>query len=325
MQAEQFRDGIVTSQSDQRLQTPNSSITRPRGGCANSYSSTSSSMASITYQRLHTLLHRTAIRTDDFLTHLNRVLASSAGVEAILCTLCYTLLFVHSRLIRILEKRYERLALAFVTKASSPFTGVASIAPPRTRLSELCAGTKALADLIDDFRFFTRLWGLIAIYGCARENYLSPPGDAVLKTLVWAQVGVSGVFQVLENGAYLAGKGVLRGEKWMVLSNRFWHVHVLVEGLRLLRVRQLRFNEEFGARDAAAVSSSEGSEVKIQSEALRKKWYGDFYVNAGWLPLTLHWSFEDESVVPLGDTWIGLFGMVPGLVALKEVWQQTGE
>ncbi len=111
----------------------------------------------------------------------------------------------------------------------------------------------------------------------------------------------------------------------MVLSNRFWHVHVLVEGLRLLRVRQLRFNEEFGARDAAAVSSSEGSEVKIQSEALRKKWYGDFYVNAGWLPLTLHWSFEDESVVPLGDTWIGLFGMVPGLVALKEVWQQTGE
>ena len=213
MQAEQFRDGIVTSQSDQRLQTPNSSITRPRGGCANSYSSTSSSMASITYQRLHTLLHRTAIRTDDFLTHLNRVLASSAGVEAILCTLCYTLLFVHSRLIRILEKRYERLALAFVTKASSPFTGVASIAPPRTRLSELCAGTKALADLIDDFRFFTRLWGLIAIYGCARENYLSPPGDAVLKTLVWAQVGVSGVFQVLENGAYLAGKGVLRGEK----------------------------------------------------------------------------------------------------------------
>ncbi|KAK1084949.1 hypothetical protein LTR33_002379 [Friedmanniomyces endolithicus] len=301
MQAEQFRDGIVTSQSDQRLQTPNSSITRPRGGCANSYSSTSSSMASITYQRLHTLLHRTAIRTDDFLTHLNRVLASSAGVEAILCTLCYTLLFVHSRLIRILEKRYERLALAFVTKASSPFTGVASIAPPRTRLSELCAGTKALADLIDDFRFFTRLWGLIAIYGCARENYLSPPGDAVLKTLVWAQVGVSGVFQVLENGAYLAGKGVLRGEK------------------------QLRFNEEFGARDAAAVSSSEGSEVKIQSEALRKKWYGDFYVNAGWLPLRLHWSFEDESVVPLGDTWIGLFGMVPGLVALKEVWQQTGE
>ncbi|KAK0943380.1 hypothetical protein LTR29_005168 [Friedmanniomyces endolithicus] len=289
-------------------------------------------MASITYKHLQILLHRTAVRTDVFLTHLNRVLASSTGIEAVLCTLSYTLLFVHSRLIRLLEKRYERLALAIVTKTSSPITGVATITPLRTRLLELCAGTKALADLIDDFRFFTRLWGLIAIYGWARENYLAPPGDAVLKTLVWAQVGVSAVFQVLENGAYLAGKGVLRGEKWvvrgprwMVLSNRFWLAHVLVEGLRLWRVRQLRFNEEFGAKGGAGVSSFDGGEVKVQSEALRKKWYGDFYANAGWLPLTLHWSFEDESVVPLSDTWIGLFGMIPGLVALREVWQQTAE
>ncbi|KAK1093910.1 hypothetical protein LTR48_001351 [Friedmanniomyces endolithicus] len=259
-------------------------------------------MASITYKHLQILLHRTAVRTDVFLTHLNRVLASSTGIEAVLCTLSYTLLFVHSRLIRLLEKRYERLALAIVTKTSSPITGVATITPLRTRLLELCAGTKALADLIDDFRFFTRLWGLIAIYGWARENYLAPPGDAVLKTLVWAQVGVSAVFQVLENGAYLAGKGVLRGEKWV-----------------------LRFNEEFGAKGGAGVSSFDGGEVKVQSEALRKKWYGDFYANAGWLPLTLHWSFEDESVVPLSDTWIGLFGMIPGLVALREVWQQTAE
>ncbi|KAK0257325.1 hypothetical protein LTS09_007800 [Friedmanniomyces endolithicus] len=290
-------------------------------------------MATITYKHLQTLLHRTAIRTDAHLTHLNRVLASSAGVEALLCTLSYTLLFVHSRLIRLLEKRYERLALAFVTKASSPLiTGVASIAPPRTRLSELCAGTKALADLIDDFRFFTRLWGLIAIYSRARENYFSPPGDAVLKTLVWVQVGVSAVFQGLENGAYLAGKGVLRGEKWvargprwMVLSNRLWLAQVVVEGLRLWRVRQLRYNEEFGAKGGAGVSSFDGGEVKVLSEVLRKKWYGDFYANAGWLPLTLHRSVEDESTVPLSDTWIGLFGIIPGLVALKEVWQQTGE
>ncbi|KAK0264397.1 hypothetical protein B0A54_17930 [Friedmanniomyces endolithicus] len=289
-------------------------------------------MASITYQRLHTLLHRTAIRTDAHLTHLNRVLASSAGVEALLCTLSYTLLFLHSRLMRLLENRYERLALAFVAKASSPPTGLATLAPPRTRLSELCAGTRALADLIGDFRFFTRLWGLVAIYGTARGNYLAPPGDAVLKTLVWAQVSVSAVFQVLENGAYLAGKGLLRGEtwvargsRWMVLSNRFWLAHVLVEGLRLLRVRQLRFNEEFGAKGGAGVHSFDGGEVKIQSEALRKKWYWDFYANAGWLPLTLHWSFEDESTVPLSDTWIGLFGMIPGIVALREVWQQTGE
>ncbi|TKA57874.1 hypothetical protein B0A55_11486 [Friedmanniomyces simplex] len=296
-------------------------------------------MASTTYRRLHTLLLQTAIRTDGFLTHLNRVLASSAGVEALLCTLCYTLFFVHSRLTHILEKRYERLALALAVKASSALfpgeTVVASIEPPKTRLSELRAGTKALADLIDDFRFFTRLWGLVAIHGWARENYFTPPGDAILKTLVWAQVGASSVFQVLENGAYLASKSVLRGEKWQarqprwwVWSNRFWLAHVVLEGLRLLRVRQLRYNEEFGAK-AETSSPSSGVEVdgvvKVQSEALRKKWYRDFYANAGWFPLTLHWSFEDGGIAPLSDSWIGLFGMVPGVVALKDVWEQTKE
>ncbi|KAK3631377.1 hypothetical protein LTR56_016874 [Elasticomyces elasticus] len=294
-------------------------------------------MAAARYRRFNALLQQTATRTDGFLTHLNRVLATSAGVEAVLCTLCYTLYFVHSRLIRFLEKRYERLALALATKASSALfpgeTVVASIEPPRSRLSELCASTKSLADLVDDFRFFTRLWGLVTIYSWARDNYTSPPGDAALKILVWAQVGVSSVFQFLENGAYLASKGILRGErwearqaKWFVLSNRFWLAHIMLEGLRLLRVRQLRYNEDFGAKTADEDSNvkAEG-EVRVQSEELKRKWHSDFYANAGWLPLTLHWSFEDNAVVPISETWIGLFGILPGIVMLRDVWEQTRE
>ncbi|KAK3109931.1 hypothetical protein LTR53_016304 [Teratosphaeriaceae sp. CCFEE 6253] len=295
-------------------------------------------MATALHDRLKALLHRSAIRTDSFVTHLNRILASSAGVEAVLCATCYTLFFVHARLLRVLETRYERLATALASKNSSALLSgektAATLGPPRSPLVELCASTKALADLVDDFRFFTRLWGLVTIYSWARDNYSAPPGDAVLKTLIWAQVGMSATFQFLENGAYLASKGVLRGErwvtrqpKWWVRSNRFWLAHVVLEALRLLRVRQLRYNEDFGAKAEPTGTSDVKAEgiVTVQSEALKQKWHRDFYANAGWFPLTLHWSFEDASTAPLSDTWIGLFGMIPGVVTLREVWEQTRE
>ncbi|KAK5122086.1 hypothetical protein LTR85_004332 [Meristemomyces frigidus] len=288
-------------------------------------------------RRVFTSLGPIARRTDGLLTHLSRVLSSSEGVEAVLCTLCYTLVFVHSRLQRLLERQYGRLDLALVSNASKSMlpgeTVIASIEPPRTRLSETVASTKALADLIADFRIFMRLWGLVSIYSWARDNYNKPPGDPALKLLVWAQVGASAVFQFLENGAYLASKGVLRGDrwarrgpKWDVWSNRFWLAHVLLESLRLLRVRQLRYNEGYGAKvkqDDGAGASVAGNEITVQSEALRRRWQRDFYANAGWLPLTLHWSFEDASLSPVSDTWLGLCGIVPGIVGLVNIWEQT--
>ncbi|KAK3680210.1 hypothetical protein LTR78_000588 [Recurvomyces mirabilis] len=287
-------------------------------------------MASKTNRSLLNVLTRAGRRSDAFLTHLNRVLASSAGVEAVLCTLCYTLYFVYARLLRLLERRYERVALALASKASSSMlpseTVVATLEPPKSYLSETCGGIKALADLTDDFRFFTRLGGLVTIYSWARDNYIKPPGDAILKSLVWCQVLMSTIFQVLENGAYLASKGVLRGEKWerrqpkwWVWSNRFWLMHVGLEALRLLRVRQLRYNEDFGAK----ATDTDDGRVTTQSVALKKKWKADFYANAGWFPLTLQSSFEDQTHGPLSETWIGLFGMIPGIVALKDVWEQT--
>lgn len=274
--------------------------------------------------------------TDAILTRLNYVLSSSAGVEAVLCTLCYTLVFTHAQLQRRLERQYGRLAVALASKASESMypgeTVLASIEPPRTRLSETCASVKALADLIADFRVFVRLWGLVSIYASARDNYMTPPGDAILKLVTWAQVGANTAFQVLENGAYLANKGVLRGGKWTnreshwwVLSNRCWMAHSVLEFLRLLRVRQLRYNEEFGAKaeqqDEPKMGVA-GSEVKVQSEALKKRWQRDFYANAGWFPLTLHWSFEDESSSPMSETWIGICGMVPGVIGLMNAWEQ---
>lgn len=273
----------------------------------------------------------TLARVDEFLVHLNRVLGTSGGIQSLCYTVAFTLMFVHARLVKVLERRYERLALALAEKASKAMlpgeTVLATIEPPKTLLSQTCAGTKALSDLIVDFTFFMRLWGLVGIYNWARDNYLHPPGDAILKLLVWAQVVASTSFQTLENGAYLAGKGVLRGDlwdrrraKWDLWSNRCWCAQVVLEGLRLLRVRQLRYNEDFGAK-----AEGEGSGIQAQSEELKQKWKREWYANAGWFSLTLQWSFEDQSQGPVSDSWIALSGFMSSAVGLRQIWADTAD
>ncbi|EMC98297.1 hypothetical protein BAUCODRAFT_32316 [Baudoinia panamericana UAMH 10762] len=291
-------------------------------------------------RRLGMMRNATALagqRIDSFLTRLHRTLSKTAGAEAILYTLCFTLIFVHARLRHTLNRQYDRLAFAVATNAPSPLlpgdTMLAIIEQPYTHPSELSAGVKAAAGLVEDFLVFSRLRGLISIYSWAREHYMTPPGDAILKLLVWAQLAASTTFQFLENALYLASKGVLRGKaweerqpRWWVWSNRFWLVHVLLEGLRLLRVRQLRYNEDFGAKVLPPGSQqfdSDSTGVVAQSEELKRKWQRDFYANAGWFPLTLHWSFYDENNSPLNDTWVGLCGLVPGVIALREAWEEA--
>lgn len=278
-----------------------------------------------------TTLSHLSIRTDNLLTHLSRVLATSQGVEASLCTLCYSLTLLHALLTRAVSKQYEHLALQLATKTSLlGVTTVTTLPPPQTRLRSTASSIKALADLIEDFRIFTRLWGLVNIYTWARETYLKPPRDPTIKILVWAEVGTSIIFQFLENTAYLASKNVLRGEtwarretKWMAWSNRFWMAQVLLEGLRLLRVRQLRFKEDFGAQSKVKDAGQDEKAVKIASAELKERWKRDFWANAGWFPLTLHWSYEDVEHSPVSETVFGLAGLVPGIVGFKQVWADT--
>ena len=103
-------------------------------------------------------------------------------------------------------------------------------------------------------------------------------------------------------------------------------VEVLLEGLRLGRVRQLRFREDFGAEGKAEVKGGEGEGkgvVKVQSAELKKQWKRDFYANAFWFPLTLHWSFVDEAQSPVAETWQGVCGLVPSLIGLQDAWRES--
>lgn len=280
--------------------------------------------------RLKDLLAISAQRADTHILHLARVFQSAQGIEAVITTLAFTISLVHAQLTKLLARQYERIALSLVSKTSEQLlpgeTAVATLDPPQTRLAELNGCMKQGADLLIDVWIFTRLWGLVGIYKWARETWDSPPQDPIIKTLVWGQVVSATLFQAGENVAYLAMKSIFpqsrwpseRAAKWMAVSSRFWMAQTVLEVLRLLRVRQLRYNEDFGAQQ-----EDNEKEVKVQSEALKKQWKRDWYAQMGWLPLTLHLSYVDEADSPISEAWQAICGLIPSVLALQDVWRDT--
>lgn len=280
--------------------------------------------------RLKPALASTTKQADIQILHLTRVLQSAQGIDATISTLAFISQLVHSQLTRLLARQYEKIASLLASKTSAqllPGEAVfATLAPPQTKLAELCTCMKASTDVLIDVWVFTRLLGLLNIYKWARETLTSPPRDPIIKTLVWGQIFCATLFQVGENVAYLASKAMLpasrwpegRAVKWMAVACRFWMGQTVLEILRLLRVRQLQYNEDFGAQQI-----QDGKEIKAQSEALKKQWTREWYAQMGWLPLTLHLSFLDPDSSPIGDSWQAICGLVPSVIALQDVWRET--
>ncbi|KAI9799880.1 MAG: hypothetical protein M1833_003802 [Piccolia ochrophora] len=222
--------------------------------------------------------------TDNALLRLNRILSTPAGFDAILATLSYTL----------------------QTYLALPHPSSASQTNPRLR---------SLASLLSSLRPALRLPALLSIYAWARATYLSPPASGVLRAIAWAQVVANAAYLALENGAYLAERGVLgwgkarrgRAEVW---SARAWAVHV---GLELGRLWVVRNGRDRGAGGEKA----RGGEEEAEDE---RKWWREVGVNAAYAPLTLHWSVERGVV---GEVWVGVLGSVAAVMGLVDVWREA--
>jgi len=139
----------------------------------------------------------------------------------------------------------------------------------------------------------------------------------VIRRIKYTQVAANVAYQYLENGAYLASKGVLGWSKekqmkaW-VWSSRFWMLHVGLDFVRLWKEARLR---------SAKGKGKEGVEG-VEESGWKAKWRREMVVNVAWAPLTLHWSLEEGFV---GDFWVGLLGSVAGLTGFRELWKTTGK
>lgn len=224
-------------------------------------------------------------RTDRVLTHFSRIIASPAGIDASLLTVGYSSLALSSLL----------------TRLASP---TAKNALTSRRLAALYA-------LCSDVRMFSRIFGFFAMWQWGKSALLTPSADPVERHIVNMQVLVNTVYQVLESGAYLSSKGVMgwttetQGWAW-IWSSRCWATHTALEFVRLARERQVRKRKAVGEKGEEAVKDL--------------AWTREVLINAGYAPLTIHWSLEGGIISPLV---VGLLGSFVGAVKMDRFWEAT--
>ncbi|KAG9191107.1 hypothetical protein G6011_09195 [Alternaria panax] len=292
-------------------------------------------------------LAKTAGATDRTLVRLSKLLSTPNGTDVLLCTTSYTLTLIHAVLSRVLEQRLASIATEIAEKAEGVLlpgeTLIATLpAPTSTKvIAQVVGSSKALADVISDFRIFVRLWGVLGLYTWARDTYRDPlPQDAsrkdkILRVLTWSAITSCVAFQVLENGAYLSSKGALttaswtggvgkaRENAWWLWSSRFWAAYV---GVELVRLGVQRFYPS--PSSSTSVSRGDGEkEDKIQREERVKAkklenwlWWKNLASNLAYAPMTVHWSMEQGL---LSDWGVGACGMVAGGANLADAWRRT--
>jgi len=248
------------------------------------------------------------------------------GVDKFLLTIYYTLKLLYPQITRLRSLRFRRFISGFISKARSgllPGETLITVLEQRDDdfLSELDLGMRNAAALVGDVRMFMRLWSLLGIYAGAKRVLTNPPKDQVTKYIVMGQLGSIGVYQAFENVAYLAGKGILRGDwvapekqkrMWLV-GCRFWGVYVALEFARLARewqIKQMTVQEKTEGGDA--VDAQRQQEV----QAWRRSWWS----NAAYSPMTVHYSVDGGI---LSDEQLGFLGVVIGFIGFGHLWKQS--
>ncbi|KAI1185490.1 hypothetical protein F5B17DRAFT_407714 [Nemania serpens] len=289
---------------------------------------------------LRELLAAAPSNVDAFLAHLQRCLSTPTGVDTVLLFVCYSSRLTSAVLTSLVQPALQRSAARLVALASAlppsatllftardlPSSGVALVLALAKRL-------KALSALTSEARTFLRLWGLLGMYFWARRLVLKrrqqqsqeSGGDDSSKfetSLAWSQLAACVVFQALENGAYLASKGVLewapatQAKAWR-WSARFWGSFVGLELVRLFhessrRARRSRADKFAGGKTVALVEREE--------QEWRSTWRKTVVRNLAWAPLTLHWSLEQGLVSELG---VGALASIPSVVQIRDLWRST--
>lgn len=265
---------------------------------------------------------------DTSATRLSAILSTSTGVDKFLLTIYYTLKFLYPQIARVRALRL-RSQVSEVLKTASPalIPGEAVIAVQRLgRTDQALAATdvslRNLAALVSEFRMISRLWGLLTMYRWARGTWNAPPpGTRVDAAIVWGQIGACTVYQALENVAFLAGKGVLRGD-WVsperqatmwVVSCRFWFAHTVLEAWRLVR-------ESRRTKMENRLNATGEKEAKIQARQQKKAWYRAWWTNAGYAPMALHYSLANGLI---SDDTLGALGLVVAYNSFGHMWRET--
>ncbi|KAJ8293847.1 hypothetical protein OF846_003107 [Rhodotorula toruloides] len=224
---------------------------------------------------------------------------------------------------------------------------------------DLAVRIDKLRATISDARTLYRLFGIFPIISWAQS--LNDPAsqlkDKQILRLQKLQAWSMLLYYPLEHLYYLAGKGVFKispkriGEI-AVWSCRFWAAYVVLYILPLLEipctrpltrprtarqiftirrsfqlVREERASVLRANRERIRKGDTAPESVKHEKDQLRllankeRDLKLDCWVQAGYLPLTAHWSLPG-GILP-NNTWVGICGTVAAVAGLKGVWRRT--
>ncbi|KAJ5672098.1 hypothetical protein N7507_001225 [Penicillium longicatenatum] len=248
-----------------------------------------------------------------------RVLATTNYVASILQHLCASAPWIA------LQSRMGILARLRGRVPSQPSAPLASSAPARW---------SALSNLASETRYNLRLFGLLPLWIWGSETIKSPPSDPIIHALTHLQVISNVIYQLLENIAYLAGKGIVSKkwidkyggiDLWYIWSTRGWFGHIFFQFFVLWRQHVLRKRRL--AEKRAAAGNVETEEIKAEeAEALRleiRSWKKSLVNNTIWAPLCIHWCFEKGVGIP--ENLTGLVSLMAGAWGLYDSWVATGK
>ncbi|GAA6064081.1 hypothetical protein JCM10212_002723 [Sporobolomyces blumeae] len=246
------------------------------------------------------------------LAHLNRITGSTSGQDKIFMVYAYAAHVVIAAL------KSKRLA-------------------NKTRL-DLAERIDKLRGVISDARVLYRLFGLLPIIQWAQSlnDPASRPKDGQLLLIQRLQAWSMLLYYPLEHTYYLAGKGVFKIQpkrigQMAIWSCRFWAAYVVLQILHIRRsfvllsreraqiLRATRQRVAAGKADAGQ-SDVDRAELK-QIERRERELETDCWVQAGYLPLTAHWSLPN-GLLP-DNVWVGVCGTVAAVAGLRGLWAKT--
>lgn len=295
---------------------------------------------------LNSLIKAAPSNIDAFIAHLHRCLQTPTGIDTVLLFVGYTSRLSASVLQSLTGPAIQRSArqLLAIAEALPPsatliFSAKTFPSPNVALILRIARRLKALSVLLSDIRTFMRLWGLLNMYlwgrGLVQEwrrsrsqdpaegKAAKTSTDRVETTVAWAKLVSCVAFQALENGAYLASKGLLdwapatqgKAARW---SARFWGAFVGMELGRLFYESHKRgkrsARERIGNKTVAAAEQEE----REWSAAWRKS----IVRYLAWAPLTVHWGSEQGLV---SEMTIGALGSIPGCIQMRDLWMKTTE
>ncbi|EFR04720.1 hypothetical protein MGYG_07728 [Nannizzia gypsea CBS 118893] len=276
---------------------------------------------------------------DSTLLRLNKFISSAHGTERAFATVGYSAHILHYALTH--SRTLNRLALSALGRkppVSSRSKGAAAASAAAASHPHLLA----LASLVSETRTSLRLLGLLPLWAWGSSTYKSPPTDPVLRAIAYTQVLACVIFQLLENVAFLASKGVLSKRaverwgslpKWSLWSVRAWLVHVVLEFVRVARESQVEAarrrrdgfkQDEKKEKDAA--DAERGLREKTKEEAVKmalkvRAWRKSLVNSLAWLPLCLHWSVDGGIGVPA--SLVGVLSLTAGAWGIHDLWLST--